>query len=94
MAERERVVAESLVDPLLATVRAHEGGSGRYAEGIISSLCLEFLKVEEPFSMLSEADVVDALRHNHKSALSVVLDVVLSHQVRTTEAGGGGDRRD
>ena len=84
--DRERVAAESLVEPLLATVRAHEGGSGRYAEGVISALCREFLKVEEPFSLLPEADVIDALRQNNKAALSVVLDVVLSHQVSTTEA--------
>ncbi|XP_078164139.1 acetyl-CoA carboxylase 1-like isoform X1 [Carex rostrata] len=82
--ERERATQERLIEPLLSLVKSYEGGRESHAHVIVQSLFEEYLSVEELFSDQIQSDVIERLRLQHQKDLSIVVDIVLSHQgVRT-----------
>ncbi|KAJ4767613.1 Acetyl-CoA carboxylase [Rhynchospora pubera] len=82
--ERERATQERLIEPLLSIVNSYEGGRASHAHVIVQSLFEEYLSVEELFGDQIQSDVIERLRLQHKKDLSIVVDIVLSHQgVRT-----------
>ncbi|KAJ4731697.1 Acetyl-CoA carboxylase [Rhynchospora pubera] len=82
--ERERATQERLIEPLLSIVKSYEGGRASHAHVIVQSLFEEYLSVEELFCDQIQSDVIERLRLQHKKDLSIVVDIILSHQgVRT-----------
>ncbi|GIM14327.1 hypothetical protein Vretimale_17212, partial [Volvox reticuliferus] len=89
-AAADRAGLEAALEPLLRLARAHAGGRQVYARSEVSELLEAFLAVEEAFSaarrdagdpgVTTDQEAVDALRKKHAGKLSVVLDLVLSHQ--------------
>ncbi|GLC69098.1 hypothetical protein PLESTF_000789000 [Pleodorina starrii] len=89
-APADRAGLTAALEPLLRLARAHAGGRQAYARSVVSDLLESFLSVEEAFSaarrdagdpgVTTDQEAIDALRKKHAGKLSVVLDLVLSHQ--------------
>eukprot|EP00850_Spirogloea_muscicola_P010152 SM000058S18582 [mRNA] locus=s58:582944:601807:- [translate_table: standard] len=72
--DKDRAVQESLLAPLLELVGLHESGGSQFKTSFIQQLLVEYLSVEEPFSLIKdEAEIIESLRREHKEALSNAL---------------------
>eukprot|EP00850_Spirogloea_muscicola_P009035 SM000050S16960 [mRNA] locus=s50:1564:20514:- [translate_table: standard] len=74
LSDKDRAAQESLLAPLLDLVGLHESGGSQFKTSFIQQLLVEYLTVEEPFSVTKdEAEIIESLRREHKEALSNAL---------------------
>eukprot|EP00850_Spirogloea_muscicola_P013374 SM000090S24336 [mRNA] locus=s90:291408:309581:- [translate_table: standard] len=77
LSDKDMGLQESLLAPLLDLVGLHERGGSQFKTSFIQQLLVEYLTVEEPFSVTKdEAESIESLRREHKEALSNVLDAL------------------
>uniref|UniRef100_A0A0E0EX18 Uncharacterized protein n=1 Tax=Oryza meridionalis TaxID=40149 RepID=A0A0E0EX18_9ORYZ len=78
--EMERVINESLVQPLMSLIKSYEGGREGHSSLVLKSLFEQYLSIEELFSNNIQSDVIKHLQIQHKNDLEKVVSIVFSHQ--------------